>query len=135
MIFQPGRKVEVPLIGKKTAIFDEDMLKYYDFSITSKIYQNKWDCYVFKAAAKPKYRSGKTVIKYIETYFDKNNFQVVGRNYHLKYDGLFDFDVKMKIELSKVKEKYVPTFIQYNGQWKIPTKRREVAKFTIHFEF
>ena len=135
LIFQPGRKVDVPFIGKKTAIFDENMLKYYDFYISSKNYRDKWDCYVFKAVAKPIYSSSKTIIKYMETFFDKKNFQVVGRNYHLKYDSVVDFDVKMKVELSKAGEKYIPIFIEYNGQWKIPMKKREIAAFAINFEF
>lgn len=135
LIFQPGQEVDVPFIGGKTAIFKEDMLKYYDFSITLKPYQNQQSCYVFKAVAKPAYREGKTIIKYLETYFDKNDFQVLARNYHLKYSGLFDFDVKMKVELTQLGDKYLPALVEYDGQWKIPTQKREIVKFTIDFTY
>ncbi|MFK7982241.1 MAG: hypothetical protein AB8G86_19830 [Saprospiraceae bacterium] len=135
LIFQPGKEVDVPFIGGKTAIFKEDMLKYYNFSIISKAYKNRPDCFVFRAVAKPSYRSGKTIIKYLETYFDKNDFQVLARNYHLKYSGLFDFDVKMKVELTQLGDKYLPALVTYDGNWKIPTQRREIVDFSIGFDY
>ncbi|MEM6320390.1 MAG: hypothetical protein AAF960_22160 [Bacteroidota bacterium] len=135
LIFQPGREVDVPFIGGKTAIFKQKMLRYYNFSIQQKTYSDSRDCYVFRAAVKPNYRPNKTIIKYLETYFDKETFQVVARNYHLKYDGLFDFDVKMKVNLTQVDEKYLPQSVFYDGQWKIPAKKREVVQFKIDFEY
>ncbi len=135
LIFQPGKEVDVPFIGGKTAIFKEDMLKYYDFYISSKRYEDKKECFVFRAVAKPEYRAGKTIIKYLETYFDKTDFQVLARNYHLKYSGLFDFDVKMKVELTQQGDQYLPALVEYNGNWKIPTQRREMVKFSIDFDY
>ena len=74
------------------------------------------------------------MIKYLETYFDKTNFQVIARNYHLKYSGsLFDFDVKMDIKLKKLGNKYLPELIKYDGNWDVPAKRRETSKFSIRF--
>lgn len=134
LIFFPGQKADVPFIGKKTAIFEEKMAKFYDFSITSRKYNSEIDCYVFLAKVKPNVRKGKTVIKHMETFFDKNTFQVIGRNYHLKHSGaMFDFDVKMDIKLKKVADKYVPEFIDYDGNWDVPAKRREISKFGIKF--
>ncbi len=135
LIFQPGKEVEIPLIGGKTAIFKEDMLKYYNFYIRSKTYKNGQDCYVFRVIANPTYRSGKTIIKYLETYFDKNSFQVLARNYHLKYNGLVDFDVKMKVTLTKLGDKYLPALVEYDGDWKIPTQKREMVSFKIDFDY
>lgn len=135
LIFQPGKEVEVPIIGGKTAIFKEDMLQYYDFSIYSKPYLDEKDCYVFRAVAKQNKNSSKTIIKYLETYLDKNSFQIVARNYHLKYNGLFSFDVKMKVELNQIEGKYLPTFIEYNGAWKIPMQKRERVMFKVDFEY
>jgi len=131
LIFQPGREVDVPLIGGKTAIFKEDMLKFYNFSIASDNYQDTTACYIFKAIAKPKYRKGKTIIKYLETFFDATTFQVLGRNYHLQYDGVVRFDVKMKVELKQVEVGYIPNFIEYNGVWKVPFKKEERVLFVI----
>jgi len=135
LIFQPGREVEIPLIGGKTAIFKEDMLKFYNFSIASDTCKDSTACYVFKAVAKPKYRKGKTIIKYLETFFDATTFQVLGRNYHLQYEGVVRFDVKMKVELQQVTEGYIPNFIEYNGVWKVPLKKEEQVRFIISIEY
>ena len=134
LIFSPGQQADVPMIGKKTAIFDEKMAPLYNMSITSKKYKSSIDCYVFTAIVKPEVREGKTVIKFLETYFDKTNFQVIARNYHLRYSGtLFDFDVKMDIKLRKLGNKYLPELIEYDGNWDVPAKRRETSKFSIRF--
>ncbi|MEM6967208.1 MAG: hypothetical protein AAF573_20770 [Bacteroidota bacterium] len=134
LIFYPGQKADVPFIGKKTAIFEEKMAKYYDFSISSKMYDSEIDCYVFLAQVKPTTKDSKTVIKHMETYFDKTTFQVIARNYHLEHAGtMFDFDVKMDIKLVKIKDQYVPEFIHYDGRWDIPMKKPEIFKFDIKF--
>ena len=137
LIFSPGEKANIPLIGNKTMIFSEEMARYYDFSISSKIYKDSIDCYVFGVAVKPEFqkrKTDKTVIKNLETYFEKSTFQVIARNYTLKYFGsLFDFDVTMEIELKKVKGYYVPELIEYNGWWDIPTKKPEISIFTARF--
>lgn len=134
LIFYPGQKADVPFIGNKTAIFEEDMAKYYDFSISSKIYKSEIDCYVFLAKVKTGIRQNNTVIKYMETFFDKNTFQVIARNYHLAHTGaIIDFDVKMDISLKTIGNKYVPELISYDGQWDVPFKKPEISKFKISF--
>ncbi len=136
LIFSPGEKANIPLIGQKTAIFEEDMMAYYDYAILSKKYKGI-DCYVFKVKVKPKFQTkkqGKTIIKYLETYFEKSNLQVLARNYELAYStAAFDFDVKMHIGLGKYNEKYIPIFIEYDGNWDIPFKKREISHFKIKF--
>lgn len=136
LIFQPGTEVNVPLIGSKTAIFTEDMMPYYDYAILSKDY-NGTDCYVFQVRVKPEFterKEGKTVIKHMETYFERSNFQVVARAYQLAYRGaLFDFDVTMDIELGKANGTYLPVKIAYDGWWNIPTKKIEIGAFSAHF--
>lgn len=134
LIFQPGREVQVPLIGGKTAIFKKEMLAYYQFSIKQDTYENGADAYIFTAVAKPNYKPHKTIIKYLETWFDKDSFQVLGRNYHLQYSGVVDFDVKMRVELQQLDGLYIPKYIQYDGNWKVPLNKRERAKFTIEVE-
>ena len=137
LIFNPGKKVDVPFIGNKTAIFSEKMAPYYDYSITSKIYGDSIDCYVFKAIVKPEFqirKKDKTVIKDLETYFDKSTFQVVARHYQLAYAGAaFDFDVTMDIELDKVLDQYIPISIVYDGWWDVPARKPEISKFSILF--
>ena len=54
---------------------------------------------------------------------------MVARNYHLRYDGLFDFDVKMRVELTQIANKYLPAKIDYSADnGKFPTKKREVVE-------
>lgn len=139
LIFQPGRPVNVPIVGNKTAIFSEALMPYYNYSITSKLYDQSRDCYVFTAEVKPEFQTkkvDKTIIKFLETYFDKTTFQVVARRYHLQYSGLaFDFDVKMEIELQQVEKnkelQYLPQKISYNGWWDIPMRKPEIGTFTL----
>ncbi len=134
LIFQPGREVQVPLIGSKTAIFKKEMLQYYQFSIKQDTVKYGAAAYIFTAVAKPNYKPNKTIIKYLETWFDKTSFQVLGRNYHLQYSGLVDFDVKMRVELQQLEGLYIPKYIQYDGNWKVPLNKRERAKFTIEVD-
>lgn len=132
LIFSPGKKVDIPFIGRKMEIFSPKMSKYYDFSINHVKYNNNIPCYVFSARVKPEYQSkkNKTVIKYINTYFEKDNFQIIARNYHLNYNTLvYDFDVKMDVKLDKQNKKYYPIDIKYNGTWDVIFKKRETCKF------
>ena len=137
LIFQPGEQVDVPLIGKKTAIFSQKQSLYYNYSISSKTYKDSFDCYVFGVKVKPEFarrKSGKTIIKNLETYFDKKTFQVVARNYTLQYQSAaFDFDVTMDVQLLKRAGKYYPEKIKYVGRWDIPTKKPEIAQFEVDF--
>lgn len=131
LVFQPGREVEVPLIGSKTAIFKKNMLPYYQFFIQQDTTTYNKPCYTFTVAAKPNYRSSKTIIKYLKTWFDKDNFQVMGRDYHLQYSGVVGFDVKMQVAIQQEGEKYLPEKIEYSGTWKIPFQKRETGNFTV----
>ncbi len=135
LIFSPGEKANVPLIGNKTAIFDKKMQAYYDYSIQSDLYKNEIDAYVFTAQVKPEFlkkKKNKTVIKHLRTYFDKTTFNVIARTYQLAYDGaFFDFDVKMHIELKKEKDLYFPEIIQYDGNWDVVGKKRERGRFEL----
>ncbi|MEL6864796.1 MAG: hypothetical protein AAFP19_10265 [Bacteroidota bacterium] len=136
LIFAPGQAVDVPIIGDRMAIFEPKMSRYYEYTIRSGKY-NKTECYIFTARVKPEYRERKehkTVVKYLETYFDKNQFQVVARDYRVKYEGaLFSFDVHMQIELDLWDSSYLPKRIKYDGYWDVPAKKPETAEFTIQF--
>jgi len=139
LIFSPGEKADVPLIGQKTAIFEPKMRPFYDYSITSKTYKDEYECYVFTAKVKDEFQSkreGKTIIKYLETYFEKETFQVLARNYRLAADTpVYDFDVTMKVKLKKMGQKYFPETIEYNGRWDIPLKKPEIGTFTAKFNY
>ncbi len=137
LIFQPGSTVDVPLIGKKTRIFSPALSRYYDFSIRSRKYKSAIDCYVFSAKVKEQYlkkKADKTIIRSLETYFDKETFAVVARQYHLYYRGaVIDFDASIDIELRRLGSKYVPEWLQLEGVWKVPFKSRERTWFETSF--
>ena len=137
LVFSPGDKADVPMIGKKTAVFNKEMMPFYNYSISAKTYKNKFDCYVFTVELKEEFKrkkEGKTVIKFLETYFDRKTFQVIARKYTLSHSTpVYDFDVTMNVQLSKYKGKYIPELIEYDGRWDIPAKSPEISKFSLKF--
>ncbi|MBP7273153.1 MAG: hypothetical protein KA974_04895 [Saprospiraceae bacterium] len=133
LIFDPGDAIDLPFIKGKSAIFAEKMMPYYDYTLSSKIYNDETDCYVLSVVAKQP-QSGQTIIKKLETYFNKNDFQIVARNYELQQSTLvFDYNVKMAIKLTRLGDIYLPAVIEYDGNWDIPLQPRETGKFTAQF--
>lgn len=133
-IFQPGEKANIPLIGNKTALFSEKMRKYYQYGIESKNYSDGTPCYVFTIKVKDKYsdrKSGRTVVKFMETYFSRKNFQVMGREYEVEYPGpLFSFNIRVNVDLDYLGNKqYMPQMVSYSGEWDIPGRKKEIGKF------
>ncbi len=130
LFFNPGKKIRgIPLMGDKTAIFDNDMADSYDMSIDVDTY-NKTNCYVFKIKVKEGKKSN-VVIDEMTTWFNDSTYQIVARNYSLSYDaGVYDFNVQMQVELTKFGEYLVPSLIRYNGNWKAIFKKRERGIFT-----
>lgn len=130
LFFNPGKQINgIPFISGKTAIFDKDMADRYDMSIDMEEY-NKTSCYVFKIKAKDN-KKNNVVINEMTTWFNDRTFEIVARNYSLSYDaGIYDFDVDMHVELTKVGQYLVPSLIKYNGNWKAIFKKRERGIFT-----
>ncbi|MDQ3052018.1 MAG: hypothetical protein M3Q95_14140 [Bacteroidota bacterium] len=135
LVFNPGAEIDgVPIVGKRLAIFDDDMVRYYDYSITSRPYQDTVSCYVFSCIAKP--GSGDyPVLKSLNTWFDKKTFNIVYRDYHYQYRGLlFEFDVSMKVTMSYDRNVLYPSKINYSGYWDIPMKKQETVDFELNFK-
>ncbi|UYQ93914.1 hypothetical protein MKQ68_02240 [Chitinophaga horti] len=137
LIFNPGKPISgVPIVGQKVAIFTPDVMKLYNFAITSQSYIGK-DCYVFAAQAREdlnKLDRSEIVINELVTYFDKDTWEIVGRKYSLSYKTmLFDFNVKMNVQMTKVGDLLVPALITYSGTWDVAVKKRETADFTARF--
>ncbi len=130
LFFNPGKKINgLPFISAKTEIFDESMADKYDMSIDLRDY-NRNSCYVFTIKVKDDKRSG-VVINEMTTWFNEKTFEIVARNYSLSYDaGVFDFDVTMEVQMTKVGDLLVPAVLQYNGNWKAIFKKREHGVFT-----
>lgn len=137
LIFNPGKPISgVPIVGQKVAIFTPDVMKLYNFSITSQSYIGK-DCYVFSAIPRDNLNRldrSEIVINELVTYFDKETWEIVGRKYSLSYKtALFDFNVRMVVQMTKVNDLLVPALITYSGTWDVAFKKRETADFTAKF--
>jgi len=77
LVFNPGAEINgVPVVGKRMAIFDDDMVQYYDYSITSKMYDDTVSCYIFSCSAKPG-AGDYPVLKTMNTWFDRQTFNII----------------------------------------------------------
>jgi len=136
LIFAPGRPIKgLPFIGSKTQIFTANMRQYYDYTYHSAMYLDSIPVYRFKVTVKNDLSNGTKdglMIKELTTIFDKRNFEILGRYVDMKYSNmLFDFDVRMNIEMSYFGEDKLPTKITYQGNWDYPLKKEERASFLI----
>lgn len=134
LFFNPGQKIPgIPLMGDKPALFDQDMSRWYNFSIDLQEKAGR-NFYVFTASGKAPEEGGdpdKLVIDQMTTWFDYETFDVFSRTYSLSYHaGVYSFSVDMEVELSRFQELLVPFVIRYNGNWKILTQNRERGVFT-----
>ena len=113
----------------KTAIYDDDMADVYDMSIDMDDY-NKTSCYLFTQKVKPG-QEGKAVVDEMVTWFNDKTFEVVARNYTLSYNaGVYDFKIKMEVQMTHMGNYLIPALIRYNGNWKAIFKKRERGVFT-----
>lgn len=134
LFFNPGMKIPgIPLMGDKAALFDNDMSKWYNFSIDIETKSGK-DYYVFSAEGKSAEEGGDAdnlVIDKMTTWFDYQTMDVVSRTYALSYSaGVYSFNVYMEVDLSRYKTLLVPTVIRYNGEWRVFPKQKERGVFT-----
>lgn len=87
--FNPGKPVEgIPFINNKLSIFDEGMMQYYNYSITSQRNEAGTECYVFSIKVKEGVKTGDVVLKEMITWFKKADFSIVARDYRLSTDNL-----------------------------------------------
>ncbi len=130
LFFNPGKRINgLPFISNKTRIFDETMIDKYDMKIDYRDYDSI-SCYVFAIKVKNDNKSD-VVIDEMTTWFDAKTFEIVARNYSLSYDaGIYDFDVDMEVQMTKVGDLLVPSLLRYKGNWKAIFKKRERGVFT-----
>lgn len=134
MMFNPGAAIsDIPIVGEKMAIFDDHMVPYYDYKIWQFDYRDSIPCYAFTCKAKPEFRSDKTVIKDLTSYFNMETMEVMKREYHVMYkSALFEFDVHINVDLEKVGTALVPVKINYAGFWDVPLQKAEYVNFVLH---
>ncbi len=135
LIFNPGHRISgIPPIGNKVAIFEPEIAKMYDFQIITEE-KNGVACYLFEAKPKPEYER-KVVINLFRTWLRQSDFSMISRDYALSYKfGVYDFDVKMHVDLKMVNNQLLPSYITYDGNWFLITKGRERVKFFAKFDY
>lgn len=133
-MFDPGTEIaSVPFIGDKLALFSPEMAPLYDFRIWSDT-RDGVDCWVFSAEARPEFRDGRTVIKTMDTWFDQASGAVLARNYRIASTSVFlDFDITIKVRNTLIGDVLVPVRVDYDGDWDIPFKSREIVRFWLEY--
>jgi hypothetical protein len=131
-MFDPGSDIQgMPLVGGKLALFDPDMAPLYDFALSDDV-RNGRSCWLFTATAKPDFRDGRTVIKDMRTWFDQESGDVIARHYRIAGSSLIlDFDIGIRVENRRMGNVLVPVAVDYDGDWDIPLRKREVVRFTL----
>lgn len=134
LFFDPGKKIPgIPFIGDKLDLYDEHAHKVYDYKLDFVDYKGSF-AYVF--TIKPKedlglFRKDDVVVDEMVTWFDYKSFEVLARNYALSYKvGVYDFDVNMQVEMTRVGDLLVPKTLRYKGDFSAIFKRRERGEFT-----
>lgn len=121
-------------LSKRLAIFDVHMQKYYDYIIGEKKYKNR-DCYIFSIIEKKdlsKKSQRKTLIRKIVSYFDKENFNVIYREYKFVYKNWFiDLNMDITVYMDYVNGKHVPVDIYYKGFWNVIFFKPENVEFIL----
>jgi hypothetical protein len=133
-MFDPGTEIaSVPFIGDKLALFSPEMAPLYNFRIWSDERSGR-DCWVFSAEARPEYRDGRTVIKTMDTWFDKTGGEVIARQYRIVNSSLFlDFDITIRVQNKVLDGALLPVRVDYDGDWDIPFKSREIVRFYLEY--
>ena len=129
LFFNPGRKIPgIPFIGDKLDLYDQDAVKKYNYRLDTITYNDRHG-YAFTITPKPGAHG--IVIDYMRTIFDSETMDVLYRSYSLSYKaGVYDFDVKMQVQLAVRNGQLVPIDLHYNGNWSVFLKGRERASFS-----
>ena len=121
-------------VSKKLAIFDIKMQQYYDYIIGETTYNEK-ECYTFTIKVKEGLSikdKKKALIRKIVSFFDKENFKVIYREYKFVYSNWFlDLDMDITVNMNYVNGKHIPTDIYYKGFWDVIFFKPERAEFRL----
>jgi len=135
LIFNPGARIHgIPFVADRASIFDPGEAEKYDFHVSLKDYNGE-PCYIFRITPKKGFEK-KVIYNNLTTWFRKRDYAILARDYSLSYRTLvYDFDVSMSIRTSVIGNKIFPTYIAYDGNWHIFTKKRERAHFTSNIKY
>ncbi len=128
LFFNPGRKIPgIPFIGNKLDLYDDNAREKYNYRLDT---VNFFGHSTYRFSITPKPDAGGIVIDNMTTWFDAETLDVLGRTYAMSYHaGLYGFDVKMNVRLSNIKGVLVPVDMQYDGNWSVVLKGREIGTF------
>lgn len=128
LFFNPGRKIPgIPFIGNKLDLYDEDAREKYNYRLDT---VNFFGHATYRFAITPKPDASGIVIDNMTTWFDAQTLDVLGRTYAMSYHaGLYGFDVKMNVRLANIQGLLVPVDMQYDGNWSVVLKGREIGTF------
>lgn len=135
LIFNPGQPIAgLPGIGSKVGIFQSNIAQKYEFSIDI-VEKNGERCYLFTALPLPRHAGG-LVIQSWKTWLRVSDLSMLARDYYLKYNtAVYDFDVKMYVELKEHLGQLLPSLIKYDGNWHLATQKREIVQFEGRFYY
>ena len=134
LFFNPGKKIGgIPFIGDKLDLYDDRAHRLYDYKLDMEEYKGEL-CYIFSITPKETLgmiKDDQVVVDRMITRFDMKNLNVLSRTYSLSYQaGVYDFDVSMEVEMTRVGKLIVPQILRYKGNWDVILKKRERAIFT-----
>lgn len=134
LFFNPGKKIPgIPFVGNKLDLYDNRAHKLYDYRLDYSEYKGRY-AYVFSIRPKENlgmFKEDDIVVDNMTTWFDATTMEVMARNYSLSYKaGVYDFDVSMEVEMTKIGDLLVPAVLRYKGNWSVILKKREKARFT-----
>jgi hypothetical protein len=105
----------------------------YNYTLDFTTYRGK-SAYIFIINPKPDpgfLRKDDIVLDKMETWFDVNTMEVLARNYSLSYKaGVYDFDVSMEVEFTKLGSLLLPQIMRYKGNFSAVGQKREYGEFT-----
>ncbi len=131
LFFNPGKRIPgIPFIGNKLDLYDHEAHNNYNYHLDYSLYKGEY-AFVFSIIANADAPSGNIVIDNMTTWFDPKTMEVLGRNYQLSYKaGVYDFDVNMEVELTKIHNILVPQVLRYKGNFHALFHQRERGEFT-----
>jgi len=59
---------------------------------------------------------------------------VIARTYRIAHSSvILDFDITIRVENTIIDDALVPTLVDYDGDWDIPMKKRELVRFVLNY--
>lgn len=140
-IFAPHTlRIDVPFMGNKmkTNIFESPTADMYTFKVNYDLLHDSIPAYHFTIEVDsiqyPQWKKS-VLIKKMHTTFRADDLAILHRAYELYYPGwLASCDIHIKIDMHPSGENFIPKQIHYWGEWKFPTKGKDIANILLQFK-